>query len=156
MDFSYIIVGVSHVIIVEQITRHIVAISVDGCTVVIVGFKQSGEAIIESMFKTIRRNMKPQIMPLEDRLLLRKRAVIEAIHNIWKSALHIDHTRHRSVDNFVVNLLAGLVAYCHRPNKPTVSLPVTRFVAWYLLKHYSRYLISITLLSTGPLALWHL
>lgn len=72
---------------------------------------------------TIRRNMKPQIMSLEDRLLLRKRAVIESIHNIWKSALHIDHTRHRSVDNFVVNLLAGLVAYCHRPNKPSLTLP---------------------------------
>lgn len=75
------------------------------------------------LITTIRRNMKPQIMPLEDRLLLRKRAMIETIHNIWKSGLHIDHTRHRSVDNFVVNLLAGLVAYCHRPNKPTVSLP---------------------------------
>jgi len=67
--------------------------------------------------------MKPQIMALEDRLLLRKRAVIESIHNIWKSVLQIDHTRHRSVDNFVVNLLAGLIAYCHRPNKPTISLP---------------------------------
>jgi len=48
--------------------------------------------------------------------------VIEAVHNIWKSVLHIDHTRHCSVDNFVVNFLAGLVAYCHRPNKLTVSL----------------------------------
>lgn len=74
------------------------------------------------LITTLRRNMKPQIMSLQDRLLLRKRAVIETIHNIWKSALHIDHTRHRSVDNFVVNLLAGLVAYCHRPNKPTISL----------------------------------
>lgn len=70
----------------------------------------------------VRRNMKPHIMPLRDRLYLRKRAVIETIHNIWKSALHIDHTRHRSVDNFVVHLLAGLVAYCHRPNKPTVTI----------------------------------
>jgi len=67
--------------------------------------------------------MKPQIMSLQDRLLLRKRAVVESIHNIWKAGLRIDHTLHRSVDNFVVNLLAGLVAYCHRPNKPTVSLP---------------------------------
>jgi transposase len=75
------------------------------------------------LITTLRRNMKPQIMPLEDRLLLRKRAVIESIHNIWKSALHIDHTRHRSVDNFVVNLLAGLIAYCHRPDKPVVHLP---------------------------------
>jgi len=75
------------------------------------------------LITTLRRNMKPQIMPLEDRLLLRKRAVIEAIHNICKAVLHLDHTRHRSVDNFVVNLLAGLVAYSHRPNKPTVSLP---------------------------------
>jgi len=75
------------------------------------------------LITTLRRNMKPQIMPLADRLLLRKRAVIETIHNIWKSTLHIDHTRHRSVDNFAVNLLAGLVAYCHRPDKPSVSLP---------------------------------
>ena len=52
------------------------------------------------LITTLRGNMKPQMMPLEDRLLLRKRAVIESIHNIWKSVYHCDHTRHRSIDNF--------------------------------------------------------
>ena len=72
---------------------------------------------------SIRRNMQPQILPLEDKLWLRKRAVIESINNLLKNQAQIEHSRHRSVNNFFVNLIAGLVAYCHRPEKPMVELP---------------------------------
>ena len=65
--------------------------------------------------------MKPQIMPLSDRLLLRKRFIIETINDQLKNISQIEHTRHRSINNFVVNLIAGLIAYCHQPNKPAIQ-----------------------------------
>jgi hypothetical protein len=69
-----------------------------------------------------KRNMPKQLMPLADTLLLRKRAIIESIFDQLKNISQIEHTRHRSPVNFVVNLLAGLVAYCHQPKKPSLRL----------------------------------
>lgn len=81
--------------------------------------REKGIALVTS----IRRNMPPQILLLEDKLWLRKRAVIESINNLLKNHIQIEHSRHRSVDNFFVHLIAGLAAYCHRPDKPVVQLP---------------------------------
>lgn len=57
------------------------------------------------------RNMVNRLMPLADKRLFRKRAIIESIFDQLKNISHIEHTRHRSPVNFVVNLLAGLTAY---------------------------------------------
>lgn len=73
------------------------------------------------LITTVRSNMKPQIMLLSNRLLLRKRFIIETINDQLKNISQIEHTRHRSINNFVVNLIAGLVAYCHQPNKPAIQ-----------------------------------
>ena len=54
--------------------------------------------------------------------LLRKRAVVESVIEQLKNISQIEHSRHRSPVNFVVNLLAGLIAYCHRPKKPSIAL----------------------------------
>lgn len=62
-------------------------------------------------------------MLLSDRLLLRKRFIIETITDQLKNISQIEHTRHRSPTNFAVNLIAGLVAYSHRPKKPAIRLP---------------------------------
>jgi transposase len=69
-----------------------------------------------------RRNMAKQLMPLGDKVVLRKRAIIETIFDQLKNISQIAHTRHSSPVNFVVNLLAGLVAYCHQPKKPSLHL----------------------------------
>ena len=73
------------------------------------------------LITAIRSNMKPQLMLLADRLLLRKRFIIETIYDQLKNISQIEHSRHRSINNFVVNLLAGLVAYCLQPKKPTIQ-----------------------------------
>lgn len=73
------------------------------------------------LITTVRSNMKPQLLPLVDRLLLRKRFIIETINDQLKNISQIEHTRHRSVHNFVVNLLSGLIAYCHQPKKPAIQ-----------------------------------
>ena len=69
-----------------------------------------------------RRNMKQRLVCLQDKLLLRKRAVIESVNDQLKNISQIEHSRHRSAFNFLVNLLAGLVAYCYQPKKPSLDL----------------------------------
>lgn len=54
--------------------------------------------------------------------LLRKRAIVESVIEQLKHISQIEHSRHRSPTNFVVNLLAGLVAYCHRSKKPSIAV----------------------------------
>jgi hypothetical protein len=70
----------------------------------------------------IRKNMKNRLMPLIDKVLLRKRAIIETINDQLKNISQVAHTRHRSVDNFQVNLIAGLIAYTHQAKKPSLNL----------------------------------
>lgn len=70
----------------------------------------------------IRKNMDNKLMPLMDKILLRKRALIETVHDQLKNISQVSHTRHRSPDNFFVNLVAGLIAYTLRPKKPSLDL----------------------------------
>ncbi len=86
--------------------------------------------LFEALLKTfglqlitkLKRNMHNQLMPLADKLLLRKRAIVETIIDQLKNISQIEHTRHRSPFNFLVNLLCGLIAYCHQPKKPSLHL----------------------------------
>src|SRR6516164_6917970 len=63
----------------------------------------------------IRKHMKQRLIRLWDKLLLRKRALIETVNDPLKNISQIEHSRHRSVTGFMVNLVAGLIAYSHRP-----------------------------------------
>jgi hypothetical protein len=70
----------------------------------------------------IKKNMKNKLMPLVDKILLRKRALIETVNDQLKNISQIEHTRHRSVVNFMVNLIAGLIAYTWQQNKPSLGI----------------------------------
>jgi Transposase DDE domain len=70
----------------------------------------------------LRKNMHNRLLDWSDKLFLRKRAIIETIHDQLKNISQIEHSRHRSPLNFLVNLVAGLVAYCHQPKKPSLGL----------------------------------
>ena len=61
-------------------------------------------------------------MPVIDKILLRKRALIETVNDQLKNISQIEHTRHRSVFNFMVNIVAGLTAYTRQPKKPSLNL----------------------------------
>lgn len=87
------------------------------------------QALFEQLFEhglqlitPIRKNMKNHLMPLMDKLLVRKRAIIETINDQLKNISQIEHSRHRSTTNFLVNLVAGLIAYTHQPKKPSLNL----------------------------------
>ena len=69
----------------------------------------------------IRRNMRNYLMPLADKLMLRKRFVIETVLDTLKSEMGLEHSRHRSVVNAIVHILSCLVAYAFRPAKPSIS-----------------------------------
>lgn len=72
------------------------------------------------LFTTLRSNMKNKFLSLTDKLLLRKRSIIETINDQLKNISQIEHSRHRSPFNFLINLLAGLVAYAQREKKPSI------------------------------------
>jgi hypothetical protein len=77
----------------------------------------------------LRTNMKKQLMPLSDNLLLRKRAILESISDQLKNISQIEHARHRSPTNVVVHLLAGLIAYSHQDTKPSLHLDAQALLA---------------------------
>jgi hypothetical protein len=66
--------------------------------------------------------MRNRLIELSDKLLLRKRAIIETINDQLKKICQIEHSRHRSPINFLVKLVAVLIAYSHLPKKPSLGL----------------------------------
>lgn len=70
----------------------------------------------------LKRNMKNRLMPLSDKLLLRRRAIVESVIDQLKNISQIEHSRHCSAVNCLVNLVCGLIAYCHQPKKPSLLI----------------------------------
>jgi hypothetical protein len=77
----------------------------------------------------LRKNMRQVVLAVADKLLLRKRALIETIVDQLKNVCQIEHSRHRSPYAFVVHLIAGLIAYCHQPKKPSLQLGLPALLA---------------------------
>lgn len=72
----------------------------------------------------IKSNLQQKFLPVFDKLLLRKRAIIETVIDQLKNISQVEHSRHRSVMNFVVNVVAGLIAYTFREKKPMLSIVI--------------------------------
>ena len=66
----------------------------------------------------LRVKMKNKLMPFYDKMMLRKRYIIETINDLLKNTAQIVHSRHRSVANFIINIISALGAYCFFDNKP--------------------------------------
>lgn len=79
------------------------------------------------LFTKLKKNMKNKLMPLWDKIMLRKRALIESVLNLLKTSCQIEHHRHRSRWNFLSHLLSGLGAYCLRPDKPRLFFAKNEF-----------------------------
>lgn len=80
-----------------------------------------GEDGIQLITK-LRKNMQNKFISFFDKLMLRKRAIIESINDQLKNISQIEHTRHRSVWNFYTNVVAGLIAYTYQEKKPNLQL----------------------------------
>jgi hypothetical protein len=72
----------------------------------------------------LKKNMKQKFISLFDKLMLRKRAIMETVIDQLKNISQIEHTRHRSLANFLGNLAGGLIAYTYREKKPSLNLRV--------------------------------
>ena len=82
------------------------------------GFSFDGIQLITKL----KSNMKGAIMSISDRLLLRKRAIIETVNDELKNIAQVEYSRHRCFDNFIVNLLGAIAAYCLFPKKPCINV----------------------------------
>ena len=82
----------------------------------------------------IRNNMKNTLMELKDKILLRKRSVIETVNDELKNMCQIEHSRHRSFENFISNMIAALIAYSFFAKKPSIKydLKKTNQLAFFL------------------------
>lgn len=74
------------------------------------------------LITSVKNNMKNKLLPLLDKILLRKRSIIESVNDQLKNVCQIEHSRHRSPVNFLVNTITALIAYCHQDKKPSLSL----------------------------------
>lgn len=82
--------------------------------------KLKGEGV--DLIITVRRNMKAKAIALWDRAMLSRRFIIETINDQLKNISQIEHSRHRSPNGFMLNILTGLVAYCLKENKPSLNI----------------------------------
>ena len=69
--------------------------------------------------------MEGALMSVSDRLLLRKRAIIETVNDELKNIAQVEHSRHRCLKNFIVNLFGAIAAYCLFPKKPRINVQRT-------------------------------
>ena len=72
----------------------------------------------------LRKNMKNSLMHIQDKVTLKKRALIETVNDELKNICQVEHTRHRSFENFLTNLLSALIAYSFFPKKPSLNIDI--------------------------------
>ncbi len=63
------------------------------------------------LYTKVRKNMETKILESAQKFLLYKRGTVEPVIDQLKSMLHVQHTRHRSVLNFQVNVLGALISF---------------------------------------------
>ena len=88
-----------------------------------------GQALFENLFLNgiqlvtkVKNNMRNSLMSIADKILLRKRALIETVNDELKNIAQIEHSRHRSFSNFIANSLSAIAAYCFFEKKPAIDV----------------------------------
>ena len=74
-----------------------------------------------NLMTAVKKNMKAKLLSMVDKILLRKRSIIETVNDQLKNISNLEHSRHRSLKNFIVNFLCSLIAYTHQDKKPSIS-----------------------------------
>jgi hypothetical protein len=76
------------------------------------------------LITAVRRNMKQKALSNEEKILLRKRSVIETVNDELKNICQVEHTRHRSIAGFILNIMSAIAAYSFFPKKPSIKKDV--------------------------------
>jgi Transposase DDE domain len=74
-----------------------------------------------NLITAVKKNMKAKLLSMVDKILLRKRSIIETVNDQLKNISNLEHSRHRSFKNFIVNFLCSLIAYTHQDKKPSIT-----------------------------------
>lgn len=61
-------------------------------------------------------------MSIIDKILLRKRALIETAYDELKNIEQIEHSKHRSFNNVITNTLSAIAVYCLFEKKPAIDV----------------------------------
>jgi hypothetical protein len=77
------------------------------------------------LITAVKRNMKNKALRNEEKLLLRKRSVIETVNDELKNICQVEHTRHRSISGFLLNIMSAIAAYSFFPKKPSIKSQVS-------------------------------
>ena len=88
-----------------------------------------GQALFENIFLNgiqlvtkVKNNMKNSLMSIADKILLRKRALIETDNDELKNIAQFEHSRHHSFSNFIANSLSAIAAYYFFEKKPAIDV----------------------------------
>lgn len=89
-----------------------------------IGKELFGELFINGiqLVTKLKKGMKNMLMSQSDKILLRKRSLVESVNDELKNMAQIEHSRHRSIANFLTNAFAAIAAYCYFPKKPSLNL----------------------------------
>ena len=68
------------------------------------------------------KNMKKKAVDFMDKVILRKRATIKTVNDVLKNTCQIEHSRHRSFENFISNMIPGLITYSCLPKKTSIKI----------------------------------
>lgn len=93
--------------------------------------KKLTQALIDqnvTLITTLKKNMKPQQLDAFDQLMLRKRSIIETVNDQLKNIGNLEHSRHRSLSNYLLNIIACLTAYSYQEKKPALNLRQTELL----------------------------
>ncbi len=75
----------------------------------------------------VKKNMKAKLLSAWDKAMLSRRFIIETINDQLKNITQVEHSRHRSVHGFMLNIIAGLIAYSLKENKPSLKITSEEF-----------------------------
>lgn len=70
----------------------------------------------------VKNNIRNSLMSIADKILLKKRALIETVNDELKNIAQVEHSRHRSFNNFIANSLSAIAAYCFFEKKPAIDV----------------------------------
>ena len=88
-----------------------------------------GQALFENLFlngiqlvNKVKNKLRYSLISIDDKILLRKRELIEMVTEELKTIAQIEHSRHRSFSNFIANSLSAIAAYCFFEKKPAIDV----------------------------------
>jgi len=87
------------------------------------------------LITAVRKNMKSKALSNEEKLLLRKRSVIETVNDELKNICQLEHTRHRSISGFLLNIMGAIAAYSFFPKKPSIKKDIEETNPKFLKGH---------------------